>query len=54
MSCLYLLAGLLLVVSTGYQLASDGVAVVPVVGLLAALAMIVVAAIGLVAPPRER
>ncbi|MGA5302181.1 hypothetical protein ACPCHT_19795 [Nucisporomicrobium flavum] len=54
MSVLYLVLGSVLVVTTGLQLANDGAAVLPVVALVAALALVVVAVIGLVSPPRRR
>ncbi|GIJ43660.1 hypothetical protein Val02_05460 [Virgisporangium aliadipatigenens] len=53
MSAFYLLAGLLLTAWTGYRLVDEGVAFFPVVAVLAGAALIVVAVIGLMSPPRH-
>jgi hypothetical protein len=53
-SVLYLVLGLVIAVTTVVQLVRDGVAVLPVVALVAALALVVAATVGLVSPPRDR
>ncbi|MGW5580375.1 hypothetical protein [Micromonospora chokoriensis] len=54
LSGLFLLVGLVLAGTTGYQLAKNGVAVLPVLGLLAAVAVVVLAIIGLVSSPSRK
>ncbi|UQU67160.1 hypothetical protein COUCH_13185 [Couchioplanes caeruleus] len=53
-SALYLVVGLVVAVTTVIQLVRGGAAVLPVIALVAALALVAVAVIGLVAPPRLR
>lgn len=47
---LFLIAGLLVILSTGYQLASHGAAVLPVVALVLGITVLVLAVIGLMSP----
>ncbi|MEV7627970.1 hypothetical protein [Actinoplanes sp. NPDC089786] len=54
MSAFYLVVGLVLILTTGYRVLTEGAAVLPVVALVAALALVVTAVIGLVSPPTGR